>query len=178
MKRLVLLRHAKSQRDEATKDKDRPLNERGRGDAPRMGSYMHHKSYLPQLVLCSPAKRTVETWELLAPELGVETEVRFPDPLYLASAAAIGKLVKAVGSEVSLLVVIGHNPGLEDFAHALARKPESAKERKLDAEIRAKFPTGALAVLDFQVNAWSEIAPGDGELVDFARPKGLDGDQD
>jgi phosphohistidine phosphatase len=173
MKRLILLRHAKSQQDDAIKDRDRPLNARGRGDAPRMGSYMHHRRYLPQLVLCSSARRTVETWELVAPELDATVPSRFPDLLYLASAATITKLVRATGEEISVLLVIGHNPGLEECAQSLARKPQSDAERKFEAELRAKFPTCALAVLDFDIADWSEAATASGALVDFARPKDL-----
>jgi phosphohistidine phosphatase len=161
MKRLILLRHAKSLRDEGMKDKDRPLNERGRGDAPRMGSYMHHKRYLPQLVLCSPAKRTVETWELLSPELDSTAEIQFPGVLYLATAT------------ISVLAVIGHNPGLEECALTLMRSPVNQEERKLEAAMRDKFPTTALAVFDFEVETWKAASPQSGLLVDFARPKAL-----
>ena len=173
MKRLILLRHAKSLQDEAIKDKDRPLNARGRRDAPRMGSYMHHKRYLPQLALCSSARRTVETWELVGPELDAAVPSRFPDALYLASAATIANLARAADDTLSVLLVIGHNPGLEECAQALARKPESATEGAFDAALRTKFPTCALAVLDFDT-AWSGIAAASGMLVDFARPKDLE----
>jgi phosphohistidine phosphatase len=173
MKRLILLRHAKSLRDEGMKDKDRPLNERGRGDAPRMGSYMHHKRYLPQLVLCSPAKRTVETWELLSPELDSTAEIQFPGVLYLATATTIQKLVRAVADKISVLAVIGHNPGLEECALTLMRSPVNQEERKLEAAMRDKFPTTALAVFDFEVETWKAASPQSGLLVDFARPKAL-----
>jgi len=173
MKRLILLRHAKSLQDEAKKDRDRPLNARGRADAPRMGSYMHHRRYLPQLVLCSSARRTVETWELVGPELDTAVPSRFPDALYLASSATIASLVQRADDHVSTLLVIGHNPGLEECAQALARKPQSATEREYEAGLRTKFPTCALAVLDFDVADWSEVVPASGALVDFARPKDL-----
>jgi phosphohistidine phosphatase len=171
MKRLLLLRHAKSLRDESLKDKDRPLNPRGRSDVPRMGSYMHHKRYLPQLVLCSTAKRTVETWEILGPELDASTPIRFTDALYLASAPTIGNLVRAVDSDVSTLLVIGHNPGLEQCAQALAREPATDEERGFAAVLREKFPTCALAVLDFDVSNWDEATCG--TFTDFARPKDI-----
>jgi phosphohistidine phosphatase len=173
MKRLVLLRHAKSLQDTSVKDKERPLNDRGRNDAPRMGVYMHHRRYIPQLVLCSPSKRTAETWELLAPELDASPDVRFVEALYLAPAPTIAKLVRAVAPGVQTLLVIGHNPGLEDCAQAFARKPVTGEERKRDAALRTKFPTCALAVLDFDVESWPEAAAGSGILADFERPKGL-----
>jgi phosphohistidine phosphatase len=173
MKRLILLRHAKSQQDETVKDKERPLNARGRADAPRIGSYMHHERYLPQLVLCSTARRTVETWELIAPELDSPVPSRFADALYLASAASIAKLVRAVDDAVSVLLVVGHNPGLEECAQQLTRKPETEAEQKFEAGLRTKFPTCALAVLDFDIAGWRDVGTGSGALVDFARPKDM-----
>jgi len=173
MKRFFLLRHAKSLRDEARKDKDRPLNTRGRNDAPRMGGYMHHRHYLPALVLCSTAKRTVETWELLGPELDGTADVRFLDSLYLAPDKTIEKIVRSLDDGVSSVLVLGHNPGLEDCAKAFAREPASTEERKLNDELRTKFPTCALAVFDFDVTDWVKIERGTGALIDYARPKGL-----
>jgi phosphohistidine phosphatase len=175
MRRLLLLRHAKSLRDDALSDKDRPLAARGRSDSPRMGSYMHHKRYLPQLVLCSTAKRTVETWELLGPELDASTQARFPDALYLASASMIESLIRAAGIDVSALLVIGHNPGLEECARMFARESPADEERRLGAALKDKFPTCALAVLDFDIDDWNDAAARSGKLVDFARPKDLKG---
>lgn len=171
MKRLLLLRHAKSLRDDAPKDKDRPLNERGRDDAPRMGGHMHHRGYLPQLVLCSTAKRTVETWELLGPELGPSTRIRFTDALYLAPVPVMEKLIRTVDNEVSTLLVIGHNPGMEECAQSLAREPATDHEHKFAAALQVKFPTCALAVLDFDAPRWDALTSG--RLIDFVRPKDL-----
>lgn len=173
MKRLMLLRHAKSLRDEKMKDKDRPLNERGRADAPRMGSYMHNRGYQPDLVLCSTAKRTVVTWELLAPGLVQAAETRFVDALYLASANSIRKTI-AHTKHASSLLVIGHNPGIEECARTLAHIPQTSGERNLFAELSTKFPTCALAVFDFDIADWAGIATHGGTLVDFVRPKTLD----
>jgi len=171
MKRLLLLRHAKSLHDDAVRDKDRPLNGRGRTDAPRMGGYMHHNRYLPQLVLCSTSKRTVETWNLLGPELDAATQVDFVDALYLAQTRTIERLIRAANNEISTLLVIGHNPGLEECAQALAQKPAGDEERELVAALHDKFPTCALAVLDFDVSDWNTAESG--RLIDFARPKDL-----
>ncbi len=171
MKRLFLLRHAKSLRDESLNDRDRPLNARGRADATKMGSYMRRKRYLPDRVLCSSAKRTAETWTTLAPELRTTPQVKFLDTLYLAAAGSIMRVIRQEGEDASALLLIGHNPGLEDAARDLAVEPSSAKQREFLAAIEIKFPTGALAVLQFDVEAWREIADGTGTLVDFARPK-------
>lgn len=173
MLRLLLLRHAKSLQDEALKDRDRPLNERGRGDAPRMGSYMHHHRYKPDVVLCSPSARTRETWTLLAPELGGKPSVRFTETLYLASERTIHKLIAAEPDSVSVLLVIGHNPGLEQCANILAREAQGARERANALAMRDKFPTCGLAILDFDVESWKDALAGRGALSDFAKPKGL-----
>jgi phosphohistidine phosphatase len=171
MKRLFLLRHAKSQRDEAKNDKDRSLNARGRGDAPKMGSYMQLNGYLPDRVLCSSAKRTAETWTLLAPELKPAPPIKFLDALYLAPAGSIVRVIREEGEKSSALLVIGHNPGLEDAARDLAAKPSSAMQKELLARLEDKFPTGALVVLQFEINAWPDMREGSGKLVAFARPK-------
>jgi phosphohistidine phosphatase len=173
MKRLFLLRHAKSLRDESMNDKDRPLNARGRADAPTMGAYMHKQRYIPDRVLCSSAKRTVETWMMLAPELETAPQPTLLDSLYLAASGSIVRIIRQDGREATALLVIGHNPGLEDAARKLIANPLSVKERELVGEIETKFPTGALAVLEFDIQAWSEVAEGAGKLVDFARPKHL-----
>lgn len=173
MKRLFLLRHAKSLRDASMNDKDRPLNERGRADAPKMGAYMHKEHYVPDRVLCSSAKRTVETWMMLAPELPAAPQPNLLDSLYLAQSGLIVRIIRQEGRDAAALLVIGHNPGLEDAARKLAARPSSAKGRELAAEIENKFPTGALAILEFEIDAWTALTEGAGKLVDFARPKHL-----
>lgn len=171
MKRLLLLRHAKSLRDESLSDKARPLNARGRCDAPKMGRYMRAERYIPDRILCSSAKRTAETWKLLAPELETAPQAKFLDTLYLAPAGAIMRIIREEGGDASALLVIAHNPGLEDAARDLTAKPSSAEQREMLGRLENKFPTGALAVLEFEVESWTEVAEGAGRLVDFARPK-------
>jgi phosphohistidine phosphatase len=172
MKRLLLLRHAKAVTGSAKGgDHARALNDRGRADAPRIAIAMQHSHHIPDLVLCSTAKRTTETWAHVAPELDVEPEVNFLDILYLAPWKTIAQTVRAVSGDPNVVLVIGHNPGLEDFAQAAARKPQSDRERTLLETLKEKFPTAALAVLDFE--NWSDVAAGSGALVDFIRPKDL-----
>lgn len=174
MKRLLLLRHAKAVPG-TTKSGDhgRPLNERGRADAPRMGVAMQHRRYLPDQVLCSTSKRTLETWEHVAPELDGKPEVSFSDELYLAPWKLIAGAVRSLPRTSNVVLVIGHNPGLEDCARALARKPRSEGERQRFDALMDKFPTSALAVIDFDIDAWSDIASGAGALVDYVRPRDL-----
>jgi phosphohistidine phosphatase len=176
MKRLLLLRHAKAVPG-TTKQGDhaRPLNDRGRHDAPRMGAEMQHKGYFPDVVLCSTSKRTVETWRHVAPELGGKLDAQLLDSLYLASWKAIANAARALDEPAKVALFIGHNPGLEECARALARKPQSDDESDRLALLSDKFPTAALAVLDFDVDAWKEIGSGMGELYDFIRPRELTG---
>jgi phosphohistidine phosphatase len=177
MKRLLLLRHAKAVTGSGKGgDHARPLNDRGRTDAPRIAIAMQHNHYVPDCVLCSTAKRTTETWAHVAPELDVQPEVSFLDALYLAPWKTIMQTLRAVSGSPDAVLVIGHNPGLEDFAQAVARKPELDRERALMETLKGKFPTAALAVLDFDIENWSELLTGSGILVDFIRPKDLAGE--
>src|SRR5208282_2792671 len=106
MKRLLLLRHAKAVAG-GTKsgDHDRALNDRGRTDAPRVGIAMQHKGYVPDRVLCSTAKRTVETWKHVAPELDCNAEVDFVDELYLASWKVIANAVRGIDDTANVVIV-------------------------------------------------------------------------
>lgn len=173
MKRLFLLRHAKSVQD-GTHDRERALSERGRHDAPRMGAYMQHNHYAPEFVLCSSARRTTETWQLIAPELDHAPEAQFEGELYLATASTMLKIIRGGDNRAASLLVIGHNPGLEDCAVALARQPDGAAERTRLATMKQKYPTCALGVFDFDIKAWQDLAAGTGRLADFARPKNLE----
>jgi phosphohistidine phosphatase len=174
--RLFLLRHAKS--DQAAgkhmDDFDRPLNARGRSAAPRMGDHMKSKNYVPQLILCSSAARTQETLDLIKPSLSPAPKIKTAKALYLADWTAILKLVREVPRNTDSALVIGHNPGLERLAVALALNPANAAERARAERMVAKFPTAALAVFDFDAVDWASIKPGTGRLVDFVRPKDLE----
>ena len=173
MKRLFVLRHAKAGPHDEKHDKERALIERGRSDSALMGAEMRKKDYLPDLVLCSDARRTTQTWEYAAPEIGAHPKTRFLDSLYDATAAAILKCIRAESGDARAVVVIGHNPGMEDIARKLVSKPASAEERSRAAALAAKFPTCALVVLDFDVDEWAKVAPGTGALTDYITPAGL-----
>ncbi len=174
MKRLLLLRHAKAIAGTGkTGDHGRALNERGRKDAPRIAAAMQHSNYIPDLVLCSTARRTVETWELAAPELDTKPRVSFLDSLYLVPWKSIAQTIRTEGKAAAVLLIVGHNPGLEELAQALTRKPQSERERRQLDLLKDKFPTAALAVLDFDIADWTDMAPGTGTLGDFIKPKEL-----
>jgi phosphohistidine phosphatase len=172
MLRLLLLRHAKAVQDAKGGDHARALTERGRRNAATMGAFLHRSGERPDRVLCSTAKRTVETWELVAAELGVPHGAEFLDALYLAPAKKIQGLIRPAGG--ASLLVIGHNPGLEDCAAELARKPCDKDEAARRESLREKFPTCALAVLEFEIARWEDLTAGTGALKTMVRPKDLE----
>jgi phosphohistidine phosphatase len=163
MKRLFLLRHAKSSwNDEGLADRDRPLAGRGRRAAKVMARHLQEEKISPALVLCSPARRTRETLEGVSPS----GEVRIEDELYGASGTELLERLRDVPDEVESVMLIGHNPAIEELALGLA----SGGARLEDME--RKFPTAALATLTAP-DSWKELAPGSAELVAFVTPKEL-----
>ncbi|GAA0568507.1 histidine phosphatase family protein [Rhizomicrobium electricum] len=176
MKRLILLRHAKAvPASPDLDDRDRRLADRGRSDAIRMGQFLKEEALLPELVLCSPAQRTRETLDLVLPQLFVTPIVRHLPELYLARWLTIVNLVRQVRDKADTLLLIGHNPGLEEAVKKLARPPGDTKTRKLHQLLGAEYPTAAVAILEFDVEMWSAVERGDGELLNFVRPRDLRG---
>lgn len=172
MKRLFLLRHAKAQpADGGTEDFDRTLMLSGMQDGAAMARYLRKNDYTIQTILSSSSARTTQTTELVLHELTAEVEYR--EALYLAEPAKILAAVRAAPASVSSLMVVGHNPGLEETATLLAREPVRSKERARHEALEEKFPTCALAILDFDVGRWRDVLQGTGRLVDFVRPKDL-----
>jgi phosphohistidine phosphatase len=172
MKRLYLLRHAKAvTADPALDDHARELTVRGMHDASAVARYVRKNGFEPQLLLASTSARTRQTAELVLRE--IEAEVEYRETLYLAQPGKILAQIQAAPQGISDLMVIGHNPGLEELATRLAREPVRRKERARRDVLEEKFPTAALAVLDFDIAKWREIIPGEGKLADFVRPKDL-----
>jgi|HubBroStandDraft_5_1064220.scaffolds.fasta_scaffold74870_2 phosphohistidine phosphatase len=173
MKRLLLLRHAKAERETAD-DAKRGLEKRGEKDSARMGRFLREDVYIPDTILCSSSTRTRETVKLLLPELGAMPNVQYLSELYLAEPEVVLSLVRRAPDRSGVLMVVGHNPGLEQLALALASVPLEKKLRKRYDAMDEKFPTCALAVIDFDVARWADAAPGCGELDAFVRPKDLE----
>jgi phosphohistidine phosphatase len=173
MRRLLIFRHAKAGPRDEKHDKERQLIDRGRSDSALMGRMMRKKGYVPDLVLCSSAVRTRETWEHTYPELQAKPETKFLDSLYDASEGTILDCLQHADDAVPNLLYIGHNPGLERLARLLIRDPETADERRRTAALLSKYPTAALTVIDFRGEHWAEIAPAAGILVDFVAPSDL-----
>ncbi len=169
MKTLLLLRHAKSDwSDPCLADFDRPLASRGRKAAARMAAWMQERGWLPDRVLCSPARRAIETWNLAAPHLACDPEVRSQRTLYLASPAQILRQVRHTPEHCKNVLVIGHNPGLEELCRGLAG-PKS-NEKALD-RLAEKFPTAALARVRCAVDGWGRFDPDSARLTHLLRPK-------
>ena len=164
-RRLILTRHAKSSWDDPSMpDHDRPLNDRGRRAARALGDWLASRGYEPEEVLCSTAARTRETWErvALAP-LEVRPLLRFEPGLYHAAPEQMLAMLRTASAPT--VMMLGHNPGIAAFAAMLpARVP-------VDPAFR-RYPTAATLVVDFQIDNWADLQPGQGSVLDFVR---LDG---
>jgi phosphohistidine phosphatase len=170
MRTLLLLRHSKSSWQNAgLADLDRPLAPRGRRTAPLMARQMVEKGWVPDLVLCSQALRVRETWQLMAPLLGAKIPCKILRTLYPGAPSRLLMSIHRAADEARTLLLIGHNPGLAALATDLCG---SGPDKAL-AQLRAKFPTGALAVIGFDIERWSDLASGGGRLEAFVRPKDL-----
>ncbi len=161
-RRLMLLRHAKSDWPDVP-DRQRPLAKRGRRDAPVVGRWLRGHGYLPDVVICSTARRTRQTWELMAPELGGSPSVTFEPRAYEASALTLLYLVRELPGTCRAGLLIGHNPAIQDLATHLAEGPDAAGRDGL------RFPTAAVAVFEF-AGDWADLAPGQAHLLDYATP--------
>jgi phosphohistidine phosphatase len=167
MKRLRLLRHAKSSWDQpALDDVDRPLARRGRKATRRLAGWIEEHEVRPDLVVCSPAVRARETIESLLAALGAP-QVLVDDHLYHASADELLIRVHELADTLGDVLLVGHNPGLADLSLALAR-PGALRDR-----VAAKLPTGALVTLVVDAQQWSELAPGTADLVELVLPREL-----
>lgn len=174
MKTVYLLRHAKSDwADARLKDHERPLNDRGQKAAPQMGAYLKSKRYKPDIILCSTARRAVETLDLAKPAFAPETPVLFEETLYLAEPRQLLERLRWLDEGEKSVLIVGHNPGIAQFALDLSASPANEADEAVHRRLREKYSTGALAVVKLPINAWREIKNGQGRLVDFTRPKDL-----
>jgi phosphohistidine phosphatase len=167
MKQLFLLRHAKSSWDDPDLvDHDRPLAPRGRRAVKLIAEHLGREGVRPALVLCSSARRTRETLDGIVPALSEGLSVQIERELYAASEQSLLDRLRAVDDGIESLMLIGHNPGLQQLALSLA-----GGGHKLPV-LRGKYPTGALATLEFS-GRWGDLRPGHAELTDFVTPKEL-----
>jgi phosphohistidine phosphatase len=171
MRRLLLLRHAKSSWSEpGASDHERPLNRRGQEAAPRIGAYLAKHRLIPDRILCSTARRARETWELVAAEAPAAPPATFPEKLYDASQRALVDVFRGADPDAASLLVVGHNPGLQEVATALIASGDLEDRERL----REKLPTGGLVVIDFAIADWSKLHPRSGRLERFVVPRMLE----
>jgi phosphohistidine phosphatase len=173
MLRLLLLRHAKAAWPSGTLDLDRPLAKRGQDAALVMGDYLKSERLEPDLVVISPALRTQETWERVQPFLG-EIETRRDGRIYEAPVGRLLEVLRGIESETRTLLVIGHNPGFEELAKLLIGEGDMEGILRLGQ----KYPTAGLAVIDFSLDDWADIAHRSGRLERFITPKSLGNGED
>lgn len=160
MKTLLILRHAKSDHaDPGLADHDRPLNERGKRDAPHVGERLLAASLVPDVILCSTAKRAKKTAEKVAKACGFAGGIAFTRELYLAPPAAYVDALSQLEDSITRAMVVGHNPGLENLLG------------ELTGEYHA-FPTAALAHILFEIESWYELPSNmRGKLVELWLPR-------
>ena len=160
MKTLLLVRHAKSSRDDtAMPDKDRPLNNRGKRDAPKMGERLAKRDLKPDLILSSPARRALKTAEIIAKKLDYTLkDIVVDDRLYAGEADDLLRVIHKLGDKLGRVMLFGHNPELTELAH------------RLSSEI-AHMPTCAVAAFTFDAKSWSYIGKGKPSSVTLDYPK-------
>lgn len=168
MRRLILLRHAKTERDAPSgKDHDRRLDERGHRDGAEIGRWLAAEDYRPDLVLVSAATRAQETWTLIRAAMP-SVQARHLPELYGASTSELLKAIhSATASDPKCLMIVAHNPGLHELALALIAGGDKDGRRALDANL----PTSGVVVIDFKIDDWDDIGFRGGELERFASPK-------
>lgn len=157
-------------------DFDRALSEKGREEAALIGDALGKSEPIPARIRCSAARRAVETWQILAPHLGREPTGANPEEirrdLYLMAWRPLLRLLRKLPDGLPSVLVIGHNPGLQQL---VARLSDSAPIEGKSKPIRLDYPTAGLAILDFDLSRWSELGPGSGRLRQFLTPANLRG---
>ncbi|MGW1518484.1 SixA phosphatase family protein [Streptomyces sp. NPDC002287] len=168
-RRIVVVRHAKAVPKRATDDFGRGLSDRGSHEAPLAGDWLERSGYAVDLALCSSARRTRQTWQLMLARLSQPPPTLYQDRLYAADADGLLAAVREAADEVAGLLLVGHNPAVQDFARSLCGDgPPELVER-----VGAGFPTAAVAVFTVD-GAWEGAGPGTARLTAFRAP----GDED
>jgi phosphohistidine phosphatase len=167
MRRLMLLRHAKTERAEpGQRDRDRKLMKRGRTDAPALGAYMAHHDLTPDLALVSPAARAQQTWDLLTGALSKSPRTETDERLYSASAHKLLQIT-AEPRKANRLLIVGHNPSLHEFALQLIASGDVGMREQL----HEKLPTCGLVVMHLPIDDWPQLRPHSARLEYFVTPR-------
>jgi phosphohistidine phosphatase len=164
---LIAVRHAKSSWEHDVEDHDRPLSGRGRRDADALGRLLAQRSLAPDLVLCSTAARTRETWERAHAVGATAGEVRLVRGIYHAWVPELVRLLRQTPDEVSTVLLLGHSPGIPDLVEHICVRTDSADWAQLDQ----KYPTSGVAVVRVP-SPWRELGNSTADLADFAIPRG------
>jgi len=163
--RLILTRHAKSSwEDPHMTDHDRPLNKRGRASAGALGRWLAAEGYVPDEALVSSAERTRETWDTISETAGFELVADVSPALYLSEPDTLLNVLSGASGQTVML--IAHNPGASYMAQAIVATPPST-------HLFDRFPTGATAVVDFDLTSWDHVTWRSGQLVEFKVPRDL-----
>lgn len=162
MKNLLVLRHAKSSwKQPELADHDRPLNKRGQRDAPRVGDLLREHDLVPDLIICSTAKRARKTAEMVAETSGYQAEIQFERSFYASEPEALIEILQQVADDSDCVMIVGHNPDLEELLEMLTGDWE-------------RMPTATLAKIELPISEWARISPDvPGKLVDIWRPREL-----
>lgn len=167
MRRLLLMRHAKAETPGSRPDFDRALASRGKHAAPLVGEELQKSGIVPDRILCSPSARTRQTLELAAAKFDADPETEFPEELYNAETDIYLEQIRLHGGRAETLMVVGHNPSTQEAAGLLAGPGG-------DLPLPADYPTGAVAVFDFDLDDWADLRPRTGRLRRFVRPRELE----
>ena len=161
MKRLYLVRHAKSSWGRSELDDiDRPLNKRGKRDAPFMGQRLKQHDVCPDLIISSPAKRALKTAKIIAEEMGCpKKQIEISNALYLQGVSAIINLIQSIDDDHESVMLFGHNPDFTELA-----------ERLTDYQVD-NIPTCGIFCIDFNIGSWQEVDEGKGLFTFFDYPK-------
>jgi phosphohistidine phosphatase len=167
MRRLMLLRHAKTERAEpGQRDRDRKLTKRGRADAPTLGAYLAHHNLIPDLALVSPAARAQQTWDLVTEAFAKAPRAQIDERIYNTSPQKLLQIA-AEPRKANKLLIVGHNPSLHEFAVQLI----ASSDVKVREELHEKLPTSGLVVLDLPIEDWAELRPHSARLERFVTPR-------
>ncbi|WP_030770694.1 SixA phosphatase family protein [Streptomyces sp. NRRL F-2664] len=164
--RLLLVRHAKAvPKGDPADDFERALGERGKADAPRTGRWLAEQGHAPELTVCSPSRRTRQTWQLMVPALPDPPDAVYDERLYNAAPSALVTVLAERAAGLGCVALVGHNSGIHELATALC----GAGPAELLEQLRDGFPTSGVVVVDLP-GGWADLAPGRGRLVAMWSP--------
>lgn len=173
MRRLILLRHAKTETDAPSgRDRDRRLDDRGRSDAAGIGGWLAAQRLIPDAVLVSDAVRARQTWDIVEPALKGKPRPSHLSELYGAGPSQLLRSIRDAGAQPAVLMLVGHNPGLQELALSLIGRDDKPGRDALTANL----PTSGVVVIDFAIDHWGDVAFGGGRLTQLVSPKTLRAD--